>query len=731
MSTNTLFSTKKRDLSMLYRVYANISPATSHNPCYDQGWDPPSKRHRLASTTEAKVMEDIFGDGEDFTADDLEEIDVLATQAYTQNKEAADNDTKQIQGSVLTNNPSTSTFQQLKRPALQRRGRDHLNSHGDANSLGVEVLQSPHEDLKHKLKALHDEVLVKNGEIKVLRDALHQTESNLEQQKTAHVLLEKEKAKIQCEKEKELLKKIQSLQSELQFKDAEMNELKSKLQSCERRTVAPHVSPKKSPSGAVKLDLCSSPQPGKFCFPTKESFRASTSLKPHVPVSPQPSFLPAIKSEHEAADTTAKQAKIFSSSWYTQRMNSHGSVLLNTLMQQSDPLGLPGLCHLLSCNLDVLPGSPVHRAHSSNTSGSSTTLSPSRCFALRDSQKLAITGLNSIALGEEIIQKKETQSQSVYLHLNKMSRLAGAVLILPLVECHIAAYCQALQSLEKSGVTLSDKSLSSSSTDRSLSSSVEDTVTSLAEPALASLRILYHLVFYSLDVVETLLKNTSEGGIPLPLITEAGQGSSTLKHGETDNDEQNLHPLFKKLILLLSSTVVTYKKDIVREHVLQVLVKLAENSPNELLCSFQVLFTSPVLLQCLSTDAPLPVAHKAVRLLALLADHHRLASLFCSCSESCILLVLYTYIISRPDRQASQTLWPQFQHEMVRFLNKLITQGWSSSTSESGVTCQCNRESLPWMNYALLKSRQRMRTWTAHDSGYTLRLYTWFINVHK
>ncbi|XP_075039132.1 ATR-interacting protein [Mixophyes fleayi] len=715
MSAKILFATKKRDISMLYsasRVSANSTsetPRSVHNPCYDQGWHPPSKRHRLVNGT--KAMEDIFGDGEDFTADDLEEIDILATQAFTQKTEAVNAHKNQAQGNVLSSKQSTSNFLQPQRPALQRQGRDLLNSSNDNNDFGLEVLQSRHEDLNQKLKVLHDEVVIKNGEIKVLRDALHQTESSLEQQKIAHVLVEKEKAQIQCEKEKELLKKIQSLQSELQFKDAEMNELKSRLQSCERRTVAPQVSPKNS--GAIKLDVCPSPQPGKICFPTKESFRANASLKPYVPVSPQPTHLPVIQSEHETVHTTVKQAKIFSSSGYTQRMNSHGSVLLNTLMQQSDPLGLPGLCHLLSCNLDVLPGSPVHRGHSSNTAGTSTTLSPSRCFALRDYQKLAITGLNSIALGEEVMQKKVSQSQSVYLHLNKMSRLAGAVLILPLVECHIAAYCQALQSLEKSGVSPSDnKSISSSNTCQSMITSVEDTVSSLAEPALASLRILYHLVFYSLDVVETLLQKTLEGEMPSPLTPEAEQESTTLKHGEMDNEEQNLHPLFKKIVLLLSSTVVTYKRDIIREQVLQVLVKLAENSPNELLCSFQVLFTSPVLLQCLSADAPLSVAHKAVRLLALLADHNRLASLFCSCSESCVLLVLYTYVISRPDKHASETLWLQFEHEMVRFLNKLITQGWSSSSSESGLTCQCNREVVKALVLTLHQEWLRVRRLT-------------------
>lgn len=59
-----------------------------------------------------------------------------------------------------------------------------------------------------QLTALQDELLVKNGEIKVLRDALHQSEYSLEHQKTAHVQLENERTQLQSEKEKEFLKKV-------------------------------------------------------------------------------------------------------------------------------------------------------------------------------------------------------------------------------------------------------------------------------------------------------------------------------------------------------------------------------------------------------------------------------------------------------------------------------------------------------------------------------------------
>nr|DBA18268.1 TPA: hypothetical protein GDO54_016539 [Pyxicephalus adspersus] len=370
-----------------------------------------------------------------------------------------------------------------------------------------------------------------------------------------------------------------------------------------------------------------------------------------------------------------------------QRTNTQGSILLNSLMQQSHPRGSIGLCHLLSGNLDALQGSPVCRANTSNT------LSSAQCLALKEAQKLAITGLNSIALGDDLTEQKTiTQRKSGLQQLIKMSRLPGAVLILPLVEFHIASYCLALQPFEKSGVNSSDnQSLSSSSTDRSLISNVEDAILCLSEPALASLEILYYLAFYSLEVVETLLK-TDDKWAQISLNPEPDVKPSTSRHGRLDSDGQLQHPLFKSIVFLLSSSIVTSKRDLIREKVLRVLVKLSENSPNEMLLRFEDLFTSPVLLRCLSTDSPLPVALNTVRLLALLADHKKLVALFCSCSENCVLLALYMYIILKPDKQASDLVSIQFEHEVIRLLNKMIIQGWNYPSPVSGVQCQCNRE---------------------------------------
>uniref|UniRef100_A0A8C5WK72 ATR-interacting protein n=1 Tax=Leptobrachium leishanense TaxID=445787 RepID=A0A8C5WK72_9ANUR len=557
----------------------------------------------------------------------------------------------------------------------------------DKSDCGLKGLHTEYEDLKQKLKELQHQVVIKNGEIKVLRDALRQTESNLDQQKMSQVLAEKEKVQIFSEKEKELLRKLQSLKSELEFKDAEMNELKTKLHSNERNRIPVlAVSPKKSSPKAVQGESFASPQPGKSDFPTKQSFNADMTVKPTTTFV-SVTKASTVKSENEVFENAVRQVKILSHFCLTQRKSNQGSILLNALMQQSLRPGSLGLYHLLSNNPDVVTGSATCSSHSSKSSCTSSSSDgfPSPCSPLKDAQKLAITALNSIAVGEDLTWKK-AQSRKEWLHLNKLSRLAGAIHLLPLVEYHITAYYHALLAFEKSEARPSESQAESSRLDKIVASSAEDTLSSLIEPCLASLEILYHLVFHSLEVVKTLLQST----VASEPLSEGESGR--LDQPKVDFCEEIPHPLFKKITSLLCVTAVTSHRDFVRNKILRVLVKLAENSPIDLLYRFHSLFATPALLQCLSLESPTSVAHMFVRVLTVLSDLQKLAGLLCTCSENCVLHAIYTYVISRPDKTVSDSLWLQFEQEVVRFLTKLYIHGWSTTVGESGVPCPCNRE---------------------------------------
>lgn len=55
---------------------------------------------------------------------------------------------------------------------------------------------------------MQDEILTKNGEIKILRDSMQQMEYAIEEQKRSYVLLEQQKSQALSEKEKEFSKKV-------------------------------------------------------------------------------------------------------------------------------------------------------------------------------------------------------------------------------------------------------------------------------------------------------------------------------------------------------------------------------------------------------------------------------------------------------------------------------------------------------------------------------------------
>ncbi|XP_030162517.1 ATR-interacting protein isoform X1 [Lynx canadensis] len=670
-------------------------PAPSSGPPPSTG-HPPSKRARGFPAAAAPDPEDPFGAHGDFTADDLEELDTLASQALSQCP-AAPRDVSNVHKVPRLDGMS-------KTPAGKNREYVPVKENFE-----LEVLQAQYKELKEKMKAMEEEVLIKNGEIKILRDSLHQTESILEEQRRSHFLLEQEKTQVLSDKEKEFSKKLQSLQSELQFKDAEMNELRTKLQSSERanKLAAPsilHASPRKSPSVAIKPEACS-PQFGKPSFPTKESFSANMSL-PH-PFQTEPGYKSLVgrevvenKSHNLGGDPIKQEESQKRLDSWMQRSNAQGSILINLLLKQPlIPGSSLGLCHLLSsCSeaptstlLQPLGyGSTLTGISSLRTTGSRDGSFPH--LALREAQNLALTGLNLVARDEGSCDGDQAEGGRRAFPL---CQLPGAVHLLPLVQFFIGLHCQALHDLaavKRSGAP-ADSPTSSSYVSSGGEASLEDLLCNLEGFSVASLSVLQHLVCHSGAVVHLLL---SDAGVD----SAAGEGNQSLvhrqDHGDVSSvprgltDDQGQHPLLKMLLHLLtfSSAATGHLQTSVLSQCLKILVKLAENASFDFLPRFQCVFR--VLPQCLRPESPLPSVLLTVELLSLLVDHEKLAPQLCSPSEGCLLLLLYMYITSRPDKVASETQWLQLEQEAVWLLAKLGVQ--SPASPVTGSVCQCNVE---------------------------------------
>ncbi|XP_013214918.2 ATR-interacting protein isoform X1 [Ictidomys tridecemlineatus] len=659
---------------------------------------PPSKRARGFPVAASPDPEDPFGAQGEFTADDLEELDILASQALSQ-----------CPAAVLEVS-SVHKVRRLDGMSKNPSGKNRESAPVKDN-FELEVLQTQYKELKEKLKAMEEEVLIKNGEIKILRDSLHQTEFILEEQRRSHFILEQEKTQALCDKEKEFSKKLQSLQSELQFKDAEMNELRTRLQSSERAnklavSSVSHASPRKSPSVVIKPEAYS-PQFGKTSFPTKESFNANMSL-PH-PCQTEPGYKSLVGREvsdnktHSLRGNPKMQEEVqksFADSWM-QKSKTQGSILINLLLKQPLISGSSlSLCHLLSsCSetpTSTLLQPPGFGSTLTGISGLRATNSRSGSFcplALKEAQNLAFTGLNLIARNQGLCDG-DTEGDKMAFPL---CQLPGAVHLLPLIQFFIGLYCQALQDLaaaKRSGAP-GDSPTHTSCLSSGVEANPDDSVSNLEGFSAASLSILQHLVCHSRAVVCLLLSGVEAD-------SAAWEGNESLVHrqscGDTISvpkevvDDQGLHPLLKMLLHLLafSSAATGHFHISVPSQCLKVLVKLAENASSDLLPRFQCVL--PVLPRCLSPETPLPCVLLAVQLLSLLVDHDSLAPQLCSHSgkESCLLLLLYMYITSRPDKAASEIQWLQLEQEAVWLLAKLGV--YSPPPTVTGSDCQCNVE---------------------------------------
>lgn len=222
--------------------------------------------------------------------------------------------------------------------------------------------------------------------------------------------------------------------------------------------------------------------------------------------------------------------------------------------------------------------------------------------SLQEAQKLAITGLNLIALDEGLCEGRPAEGQGGLLPLTQ-SRIPGAVHLLPLLEHHIGAFCRAEQLGDTPGNgACGTHPTAASRASTSTGSGKEDLRLNLEETTLVSLGILYYLVFYSWDVVHTLLsaemENTSAAGDEQ--VSKVDQ--NVLCDNQCDNKEESRtqgglaapqdppstdgaqHSLFKKLLQILAfSAARGSQTDNILSQSLKVLVKLAENSTMDLL----------------------------------------------------------------------------------------------------------------------------------------------------
>ncbi|XP_075993832.1 ATR-interacting protein isoform X2 [Genypterus blacodes] len=583
---------------------------------------PPTKRLRGLQQEVKFSFNDPFGDDEDFTQEDLDEIDIIASQAVTSSTGAPP-----PRGSALD------------KPLLPGKGKQVVLDREDSYFL----LEAQHVELKKKLKEVEEEILLKSGEIRVLRDSLRTAQQEKDAQRQTHLLQEQASQREQSNMEKELNRKVQSLQSELQFKEAEVNELKTKLHSADRGSKTAWPRPTDSPkalSCVIQLHhgsgISSSSSAGNS-FMTKESFNAQLPVKKTGKALRED----RVWSSSKSTDRQKVSSQDPFLSIRLQCVQHRGGVLLASLLQQPLFPSSLGLSHLLSTSL-----THIHSHSDSPGAAPGPALSPL--------QSLAVSGLSML-----------TQTQS-----GAARSCPGAVLLLPLLDLHLAQLCQCLDS-SSSSPGHSPGSASSAA------AGVEEMCLSGLSPwdgGLAALRVLNLLLTHSDEVVEAVLSESHSR------VKHSQASAGVLPHSQ--------HALLQHILQLCDSGICSSQRDDLVHCATKTLCVLLERTPHTHTHRLCCVLRSQVL--CVSADSRWQCVSVCVCVFRSLCDHQLLVQQLCSQHDPCLLLKLFHYIRSRPDNQATHSDWTQLDLQVVRVLSRLTqrAESWTSNTHN----CLCYME---------------------------------------
>ncbi|XP_029985841.1 ATR-interacting protein, partial [Sphaeramia orbicularis] len=631
---------------------------------------PPTKRLRGLNHDVAANFDDPFGDDEDFSQAELDEIDIIASQAITsataggagqgsraggQNKPPSRAPANQSRGNGFGfNNKGNSGI-----PSREPLGNRQQQFTSDRQDYGL--LETQHVELKRKLKEVEEEILLKNGEIRVLRDSLKTAQQEKEAQRQNQALVETQRLREQSEKEKELSRKVQSLQSELQFKEAEINEMKSKLHSSDKKNSSPLArnSPKVLSSVAQLHhgSSGSSSSPSGSGFITKETFGAQV-------VSRTTPVKTSTKTRRDGSSRSADKQEVSRPDPFLSvrrpNLQHRGGALLGLLLQQPLFPSSLGLSHLLS--LSLTDAHRTSRLSAAATSSGHVVIGGGRASGtvLSPVQSLAMTGLN-------LLSQSDRSSSSC-------SSCPGSVLLLPLLQLHLSQLCHTLDSLHS---TASIPACRGASPEVGGLEDAGQTGFSVDDSGLAALRILYLLLTHSDEVVQEVL-------------TEGSQRRAADKKVEgsaADVDPKSQSSLLQ-CVLRLCDAGVSLKEELIC-NAMKTLSVLIERTPktdaDKLQCVLQQVCV------CVSADSSLAIISQCVSVLLSMSDHQTLTHQLCSQHDPCVFLKLFQFIRSRPDQKACHTDWILLDLQVIRLLSRL----WSHTAdrwSQQRSSCHCHTE---------------------------------------
>ncbi|XP_029287507.1 LOW QUALITY PROTEIN: ATR-interacting protein [Cottoperca gobio] len=694
---------------------------------------PPTKRLRGQDVVSTMAFDDPFGDDEDFTQDDLNEIDTIASQAITSavtpglGSKPGTKAMELARGSARP--PSTGQSKPVCRDTTNQSRENTFGFSGsNRGNFGIpgreplgnrqqrfgsdtddSLLEAQHAELKRKLKEVEEEIVLKSGEIRVLRDSLKGAQQEKETQRQNQILLETQKRKEHSDREKELNRKVQSLQSELQFKEAEINEMKTKLLSSDKNKTASPL-PRSSPKVLSFLGQLHHGSGGGSSSPMGNGFITKETFGAHVPSKMTPVKTRRDADRGSSSSRSGDRQDVSRPDPFLSVRPAHlqhrGGVLLGLLLQQPLSPSSLGLSHLLSMSLTdihltsglsagfLLRSTPAASVSGVGSGAPRAVLSPV--------QSLAVTGLNKLS------QHRPAAAAS---SRNKRS-CPGAVLLLPLLDLHLSRLCRALDSLRSTSAGSSGSNSTAASSlpagnAAGLGRLEEAGLTGFGveDTGLAALRLLYLVLAHSDEVVEAVLSNESQSR-----VTDIKNEDSAAGVGLCSQNAL-LRSVLRLCEAGLGGDAGAQNEELVL-NAMKTLCVLIERTPHthadRLQCVLQVVCV------CLSADCRWQTVSGSVSVLASMSDHQTLAQQLCSQHDPCNFLKLFQFIRTRPDNQATHTDWILLDLQVVRLLSRLMTQRAESWSTNQHSTCQCYTEVVQTM--VIVFHRQWLDLRGSHDA---------------
>ncbi|EDO46782.1 predicted protein [Nematostella vectensis] len=596
----------------------------------------------------------------------------------------------------------------------------------------IQSLQKEIEELKEKyskaqsnVQSLEEEKYGKDGELRMLKESLAHFQAEEAKKREQIRAMEDQRKQEQSEKEKELQKQVEHLTTRLKFQEQEIAQAMEQRKKHTSKNSADEIcSPYREPSIAGNFQNTTPVRgiPMGSSFYEKEKRLTKVNTNEITTDNSENSYSETISKSFSGVFPVLEEMKeecVLSKSILRTDVSSKGvevELLQKLFRAQNVELNRPDyssdalteeetLVSLLrptakpstfdnttkkSEELDVPPTLLLFETPLTSKTQSGSSFKDSKADQ-EDCVKLAFESLNELLNSEQVSLGK--QNPSVFdikdaCARDETSAIHSAVGLLPVLESHIALYCdlrldkdESLTSTYSGGVDMSDQQ-DACTPDREGAQALSEALNN----CIKSLQCLNVLVLYSVNVCEMMLRS-----------------ARTLKRGDRNEDNEKEKGKEGEMASLVERSVLldlTYKlltkqpnePSTISHAALHVLASLAQKCPNKYQNRLFLLLTEGLLTQCLTKNPSFTMLSLVMSvLIPMAAFDSAVLPYLCPQSDECLLVKIYQGVLDDSCDILHSTK-TTVQMQVVEFLNKLLSRHPEALSFLLDTECHCTME---------------------------------------